>query len=420
MMRAEWLAGDRLVLSLLAVTLLGLVYPPLVAPLLPVFLLLLLVGNARLRPVGEGGLDAAWGGVVAAYALFFALSAFWDGVSEDGERRFGTYVLLLLMALLYRAVALVGLSRAVYMGALAVYALALLGVLVLSLFSCGGLPDGFACRLGYGDSVGYYGYAVFLLSCYVLSLVLVDFSTPAQRWGFVLLSLVVALLMVLTGTRAVAWLFPMLVVSWVYVFSGRVNRRLFWLLLGVGALGVFLLMGQRFGHMVSDLQLLWAGDYDSSLGHRAAMYLVGWDIIRQHPLLGVGISHYLQVVGEAVMQSAGERGFSDNVVARIAGYTNLHNQWLTDYVMGGLVGFLLSLLMLLYPLVVFVRGVRAFAGLRQRFALAGLLFVLAVFLLGLQGSLWTSPYGGVVYVLTVSLLLIGMRQSGWKEALHAA
>lgn len=91
---------------------------------------------------------------------------------------------------------------------------------------------------------------------------------------------------------------------------------------------------------VSDLKELQEGHFDTSLGLRAAFWVITFDIIREHPLIGGGIGDYRQNARQTLDYNL--HHFSPSVKEWCSN-THFHNQYLMILTQIGLLGFGLML-----------------------------------------------------------------------------
>ena len=100
----------------------------------------------------------------------------------------------------------------------------------------------------------------------------------------------------------------------------------------------------RVDNAVVDIQKFQVGNYDSSWGLRAAFWIVTYDILREHPLLGAGIGDYQLAAKEAVEKN--DHGFSPYIIHQCYS-THFHNQYLMILAQGGLIAFSLMIWLLI-------------------------------------------------------------------------
>ena len=97
----------------------------------------------------------------------------------------------------------------------------------------------------------------------------------------------------------------------------------------------------RFHAAQSDIEKIMKGQLNSSWGMRVAMYFVAADIVKENPLIGVGVGDY-KVAAEKALEK-NDHGFSKEVVAFIPKH-HFHSQYLNILVQGGLIGLLIFLM----------------------------------------------------------------------------
>ncbi|BAF72892.1 conserved hypothetical protein [Sulfurovum sp. NBC37-1] len=93
-----------------------------------------------------------------------------------------------------------------------------------------------------------------------------------------------------------------------------------------------------------DITKIEKGQFTSSWGMRVAMYIVAADIIKDHPLIGVGVGDFRDAATEALKKN--NHNFNKKVVQFIPKY-HFHSQYLNVLVQNGFIGFFL-LLMVFY------------------------------------------------------------------------
>ena len=87
------------------------------------------------------------------------------------------------------------------------------------------------------------------------------------------------------------------------------------------------------------------GNYYTSGGLRIAMYYVAFDIVKDNPLIGVGVGDYNLAAKNALEKNS--HGFVKEVIEFITTY-HFHNQYLNILIQGGIIGLLLFLMILFY------------------------------------------------------------------------
>jgi len=90
-----------------------------------------------------------------------------------------------------------------------------------------------------------------------------------------------------------------------------------------------------------DIEKIFKGNLNSSWGIRVAMYYVATDIVKESPLLGVGVGDYNSAAKDALDRD--NHGFDKSVIEFIP-KEHFHSQYLNILVQGGFVGLFLMLL----------------------------------------------------------------------------
>ncbi|MCK5677287.1 MAG: O-antigen ligase family protein [Flavobacteriaceae bacterium] len=97
----------------------------------------------------------------------------------------------------------------------------------------------------------------------------------------------------------------------------------------------------RFHAAQSDIEKIMKGQLNSSWGMRVAMYFVAADIVKENPLIGVGVGDY-KIAAEKALEK-NDHGFSKEVVEFIPKY-HFHSQYLNILVQSGILGLLIFLM----------------------------------------------------------------------------
>jgi O-antigen ligase len=113
----------------------------------------------------------------------------------------------------------------------------------------------------------------------------------------------------------------------------------------IGAYKAIPLFEQRVDAGKADIQKFQDGNYGSSLGLRAAFWIISYDIFKENPLVGVGIGDYRLAAQEALVEN--DHNFSDVVITWCSN-NHFHNQYLMILVQSGLIGFSLFILLFFF------------------------------------------------------------------------
>ncbi|MDD2266024.1 O-antigen ligase family protein [Sulfuricurvum sp.] len=205
-------------------------------------------------------------------------------------------------------------------------------------------------------------------------------------------------LMLSTGrTGQLAFLVTMVVAV---IFHFRLTLKSFLLfatlstLVFAGAYTSLDLFQKRFDMGVNDVRQLQEGNFDTSWGLRGAFWVITYDILKKHPLLGEGIGDYKHAAAKAL--AANDHGFSPSTIEWCS-TIHYHNQYLMILAQGGLIGFALMvwLLIELFRLNIKDREIKEFSVLGLS------LFTVAC----VAEPLWILQFPIILFIFITSLSL---------------
>lgn len=160
----------------------------------------------------------------------------------------------------------------------------------------------------------------------------------------------------------------------------------------VGAYTTIDLFEKRFDQAVSDIHQFQEGNLNTSWGLRAAFWIVTYDIIREHPLIGAGIGDYKPAAIEALAKD--NHSFSPETIEWCQSH-DFHNQYLMILGQGGLIGFTLMIWMLIELFSLKIKDPEL-----KEFSVLGLtVFIVSA----LSESLWTLQFPIILFILIVSI-----------------
>ena len=99
---------------------------------------------------------------------------------------------------------------------------------------------------------------------------------------------------------------------------------------------------ERINFIQKDLERMKKGEFYTSGGLRVAMYIVANDIVKENPLIGVGVGDYNIAAQEALEKD--DHHFIPEVVEFI-GSNHFHNQYLNILIQAGFIGLILFLML---------------------------------------------------------------------------
>jgi O-antigen ligase len=162
----------------------------------------------------------------------------------------------------------------------------------------------------------------------------------------------------------------------------------------VGAYNSIDLFQKRLDQGVSDIRQFQEGNFNTSWGLRAAFWIVTYDIIREHPLVGVGIGAYKSAATEVLAKD--NHNFSPETI-KWCQSNDFHNQYLMILGQGGLIGFALMIWMFIELFRLKIKDSEL-----KEFSVLGLtVFIVSA----LSESLWTLQFPIILFIFIVSISL---------------
>lgn len=205
-------------------------------------------------------------------------------------------------------------------------------------------------------------------------------------------------LMISTGRTGQLALLVALAVAVIVHYRLTIKSFVIFILLStilfLGAYSSINLFQKRFDMAVSDVRQFQEGNFDTSWGLRAAFWIVTYDILREHPLMGIGIGDYKFAAAETLAKN--EHNFTPETVQWCSS-THYHNQYLMILAQTGIIGFALMLWMLieLFRLKIADRELK-------EFNILGLtVFIVAC----IAEPLWILQFPIILFVFVVSISL---------------
>ena len=129
---------------------------------------------------------------------------------------------------------------------------------------------------------------------------------------------------------------------------------------------------QRYDLATQDIAQYEAGNANTSIGARLAIWQANWQLIKQSPLLGWSQAGHEQALEQAVRDK-----LSSNVVLNLA---NSHKNYIESWVYLGISGLILLLLLLIYCFSQFIRHIRHENPISQQAAINGSNLILVYFI----------------------------------------
>jgi O-antigen ligase len=219
---------------------------------------------------------------------------------------------------------------------------------------------------------------------------------------FVTLSMLLFVLLILTNVRGY-WLsflitLFILMVAAIPLFDLRLRKYGFSLIVFFIAL-IFVVLSfdnkisNRISSATKDFQMISSGDYTGSIGQRLFMFNVALEGIKEKPLIGLGESNYKPYF--ANLYEINKDSEYSKVYSLISGYQHVHNQYLMDFWMMGVFGFLLLIVLLLYPLYFFIKNITN--SNNNVIAFLGMSFLISSMGIFMSGAILTYSHGFVFF-----------------------
>ena len=150
-------------------------------------------------------------------------------------------------------------------------------------------------------------------------------------------------------TSLVILLFPMLLIFLNVLFSKKIvskkHKSFVIIFLCLSVAFVTVIAKDRIYQISKNINLIFEGNYNSSLGKRAAMFDFGVQLVKQEPVFGIGAGNYKKELNKVIDQS----NYVKKIKVFSKGVSQLHNQYIMTWILSGIIGVLSLLFFLFYP-----------------------------------------------------------------------
>lgn len=183
-------------------------------------------------------------------------------------------------------------------------------------------------------------------------------------------------------------------------FSIKKSYKIWMAILVLGVMSVVLYVSKdKLLETVHDYQqATQQNNFQTSMGLRFAMSDLGVEVIKNNFWLGVGPNQYKSVLAAHAEKSE----YPAIVQNSIKGFTHIHNQFIMDMMLTGIMGFLALILFIGYPLWFFVK---LFKAGKKLDAIYGLGFVAGLWFILFFGAIFTYTYTTIFYVLFIGSIV---------------
>lgn len=240
---------------------------------------------------------------------------------------------------------------------------------------------------------------------------------------FLVASVLLGLLACLyTQTRGVFISIPFLLLSFVFIFYRNGFK---WQSFVALCLGLLLVLGlsrtdyvqnRLFNLTKQSVEKYTAGNSETNLGIRLDMYMVGWGLFLEEPLLGHGLHSFKTITKER--KASGEL---DNVSKFVGIRHTPHNEFLMAAVEKGIIGIILVFGLFAIPFVIFYRAIM-YGGTREAkwYGACGATMIIVLFVAGQTGTIFNHNVFTHFYIIWTFLFVSQIRQVApevleWKK-----
>jgi len=255
-----------------------------------------------------------------------------------------------------------------------------------------------------------FGQQICLLG--LLQFYLLVFHPPRPRfvWALSIVAIIFAAKMGIAAGGRGGWIaVPPLLVIAALLYKGKKAKVLTLILVTLVALGGVLTINQKFRDRLtsiySETSAWFAGDATAGGSGRLTLMAISWELIKDNPIKGYAHKHNLW---GPVYRMDPNRYSREGFTYESTEYhrytlcdTGEHNQYLHEFLINGVFGFIAQVLLVLGPLIVFASRIRGSNGDAYAAAAIGIGFVVAFMVFGLtQGpfsyKVIASFYGFVI------------------------
>lgn len=151
----------------------------------------------------------------------------------------------------------------------------------------------------------------------------------------------------------------------------------------------------------TDIEKIIDGDLNSSWGIRIAYWMISYEILKENPILGVGIGDYKQAIVETL-----EKEKFDNLPQEMKNFMeeyHVHNQFLMVIIQTGLIGIIIIILLFYYLLEISLYA-------KNEYKNIFILFLVIYFISCMADPLWYKQFTLVLWTLVVGLVVVSMHR----------
>ncbi|MDT0217932.1 O-antigen ligase family protein [Alcaligenes sp. AB3] len=257
---------------------------------------------------------------------------------------------------------------------------------------------------GYTGAI-QFGNIALSLACFCLTAILSQLSQQHRSTTVLLLSVLGCLagflLSLLSGSRG-GWIaLPVVFLILAYAYLPKQHFRRGVMILSLAALLSASILWQtdtiqsRVALAQHDIEQFEAGNANTSIGARFAIWQANWTLIKEQPFSGWSYAQHQQALEDLVKD-----GQADPVVLKLA---NSHNNYIETWVDWGLAGLLLQCSLLLYCFYGFIRRVHSSDTLTRAYATCGSIVVAVYILANLTQNMMERNNTLLFFLISVAI-----------------
>lgn len=270
--------------------------------------------------------------LLGAYILFSVFAKLHYGYSSSLMRAF-ICLFIFLVALPPALATKIHLKHLVFIGVITASVYALTQVFILN---CG--------RSWSINPIPYATFSATLAAVVFYYLLQCKSIKPVFFW---LISFIIAIIPLVYSQSRGLWFALTIVILIILVHSFIIHKKSVYFLIPLIVAGSFTYyfshgkMTQRFDQTKVEIKKINSGNLNSSIGLRFQMWKAAIILIPESPIIGLGDKHV------DYKRKLAKKGIISNGAAK---FTHYHNQFLNELVKYGLIGLILLLLSIIYPL----------------------------------------------------------------------
>ncbi|MDD5373988.1 MAG: O-antigen ligase family protein [Sulfurimonas sp.] len=157
----------------------------------------------------------------------------------------------------------------------------------------------------------------------------------------------------------------------------------------------------RVDDALNDIIKMRQGDFNTSLGTRAAFWIIASDIVKKDPLFGVGVGDYM-LATKSALEAEKYKNSTDEEKEHLSG-THFHNQYLMIAVQTGIIGLFLMFTLIYKLLTLKIEN--------QELKTVSILGFVVIFVGSIAEPLWLLQFPLALFLFIASLSIIASKRA---------